>query len=144
MPVIIMSYVVGHLAIHLNPFHAASHHRTPSASLLHHNPLPQFFLLLILHQTPRMLRNSLDPNPPLHIPIKHLADQINALLAHNVRNPQIMVHDLVDTIERVLLVDDRVEQDAESPDVLFFAAVGEAAEDFGGGVIYRAVLVGCF
>jgi len=37
-----------------------------------------------------------------------------------------MVHDLVDGVERVLLVDDGVEQDAESPDVLFLAAIGVA------------------
>ena len=47
-----------------------------------------------------------------------------------------MVHDLVDAIEGVLLVDDGVEEDSESPDVLFFATVGFTGEDFGGSVVY--------
>lgn len=46
-----------------------------------------------------------------------------------------MVEDLVDVVEGVLLVDDRVQQDAEGPDILFLAAVGLALEDFGGSVI---------
>jgi hypothetical protein len=46
-----------------------------------------------------------------------------------------MVHDLVDAVEGVFLVYDCVEQDAEGPDVLLFAAVGGPGEDFRGGVI---------
>jgi hypothetical protein len=49
-----------------------------------------------------------------------------------------VIHDLVDGVEWVLLVDDGVEQDTEGPDILLFAAVRQAAEDFGGGVIYAA------
>jgi hypothetical protein len=47
-----------------------------------------------------------------------------------------MVHDLVDAIEGVFLVYDCVEQDTQGPDVLLFATVGGAGEDFGGGVIW--------
>jgi hypothetical protein len=47
-----------------------------------------------------------------------------------------VIHDLVDRVEWVLLVDNGVEQDTEGPDVLLFATVGQATEDFGGGVIY--------
>lgn len=46
-----------------------------------------------------------------------------------------MVHDLVDAVKGVFLVDEGIEEDAEGPDVLFFAAVGAALEDFGGGVV---------
>lgn len=46
-----------------------------------------------------------------------------------------MVHDLVDAVKGVFLVDEGVEEDAEGPNVLFFAAVGAALENFGGGVV---------
>ena len=46
-----------------------------------------------------------------------------------------MVEDLVDAVKGVLLVDERVEEDAEGPDVLLLAAVGLALENFGGCVI---------
>lgn len=48
-----------------------------------------------------------------------------------------MVEDLVDVVEWVLLVDDGVEEDAQGPDVLLFAAVGLALQDLGGGVVYE-------
>jgi hypothetical protein len=85
-----------------------------------------------------MLKHGLDANAPLNIPIEHFADKVNALLTHNIRYSKVMVHDLVDGVERVLFVDDGVEQNSKGPDVLFFAAVGEAAEDFRGSVIYEA------
>jgi hypothetical protein len=46
-----------------------------------------------------------------------------------------VVHDLVDAVEGIFLIDDGVQQDAESPYVLFFATVGTASEDFGGCVV---------
>jgi hypothetical protein len=46
-----------------------------------------------------------------------------------------MIHNLIDAVEWVFLVNDCVEQDAKGPDVLFFAAVGMAGEDFRGCVI---------
>ena len=46
-----------------------------------------------------------------------------------------MIQYFVDTVEGIFLVDERVEEDAEGPDVLFFAAVGFALEDFGCRVI---------
>jgi 5-methylcytosine-specific restriction endonuclease McrBC regulatory subunit McrC len=82
-----------------------------------------------------MRQNLININPLVHIAIQHLADQINALVANRVRHAQVAVHDLVDAVEGVLLVDDGVQQDAQGPDVLLFAAVGLTCEDFGGGVI---------
>ena len=82
-----------------------------------------------------MLEYRLDPDSPLDVSIQHLPDQINTVLAHDIRYPQIVVHDLVYTIEWVLLVDNRVKQDAKSPDILLFAAVRGTTEDFGGSVI---------
>ena len=73
--------------------------------------------------------------PLIDISIQHGLDQLNARLAHDPRYPQLMVHDLVDAVEGVFFVDEGVEEDAEGPDVLLFAAVGFALEDFGGGVV---------
>ena len=100
--------------------------------------LDLLLLLVINSSSPRMLEHSLDANAPLDIPIEHLADKVNALFTHNVRHSQVMVHDFVDGVERVFLVDDGVQQDPQGPNILLFAAVGEAAEDFGGGVIYTS------
>ena len=46
-----------------------------------------------------------------------------------------MVKYLVDAIKGVLFVDERVEEDAEGPNVLFFPAIGFPLEDFGRCVI---------
>ena len=46
-----------------------------------------------------------------------------------------MIHDLVDTVEGILLVDEGVKEDAQGPDILFLAAIGFSLEDFGGCVI---------
>ena len=73
--------------------------------------------------------------PRRHIAVQHPADQIDALVADGIRHAQVAVHDLVDAVEGVLLVDDGVQQDAQRPDVLLLAAVGPAREDLGGGVI---------
>lgn len=46
-----------------------------------------------------------------------------------------MVHDLVNAVKGVFLVDESVQENTKGPDVLFFAAVGAALEDFGGRVV---------
>ena len=76
-----------------------------------------------------------DPDPALHVPVEHQADQVDTLLAHDKGHAQVLVHDLIDAVEGVFLVDDGVEEDAERPDVLFAAVVGLAGEDFGSGVV---------
>ena len=88
-----------------------------------------------------MRQHLLDIQPLLHVPIQHVAYQINALVAQRIRHAQVAVHDLVDAVERVLLVDDGVQQNPKRPDVLLLAAVGLARKDFGGGVIYFRMLV---
>ena len=45
---------------------------------------------------PRVLKDILNAYPALHVPIQHLTDQVDAVLAHDVGNAQIMVHDFVD------------------------------------------------
>jgi hypothetical protein len=82
-----------------------------------------------------VLQNLRDSDPPLHIAIKHQPDEIYALFAHDIRNAQIVIHNLVDAIEGILLVDNGIEQDTEGPDVLFLAAVGLSSQDFRSCVI---------
>jgi hypothetical protein len=82
-----------------------------------------------------VLHHFLDRNSGLHISIQHRAYQIDTVFAHDIWNAQIAVHDLVDAVEWILLVDDGVQQDTECPYVLLFAAVRLAGENFGGGVI---------
>lgn len=83
-----------------------------------------------------MGQNLLYRQPLRDIAVEHLANQVDALVADDVGNAQVAVHDLVDAVEGVLLIDDGVQQDTEGPDVLFLAAVGLAGENFGGGVIW--------
>lgn len=52
-----------------------------------------------------------------------------------------MVEDLVDIVERIFFVDDGVEEDTQSPDILFLATVGFTLEDFGGGIIYKHAIM---
>lgn len=73
-----------------------------------------------------MFQHPTNRNPLLNIAIQHQPNQINRLLAHNPGHAQIMVHDLVDAVKGVFLVDNGVEKDAKGPDVLFLAAVGFA------------------
>ena len=54
--------------------------------------------------TPRVVKNSLDANTPLDVPVQHLADEVNAVFAHDIRYAQVVVHDLVDAVEWVLLI----------------------------------------
>lgn len=89
-----------------------------------------------------MVQNLTDRNPLLDIPIKHQAYKVDALLAHDPRHSEVVIHDLVYTIERVLFVNDGVEQDAQGPDVLLLTAVSAAREDFGGGVVCYDVSMG--
>jgi hypothetical protein len=82
------------------------------------------------------MRQHLINRVPLRdIAIQHHPDEVDALVANRVRHAQVAVHDLVDAVERVLLIDDGVQQNAQGPDVLLLPAVGLAGEDFGGGVV---------
>lgn len=48
-----------------------------------------------------------------------------------------MVKDLIDIVERVLFVDDSVEQDAKGPDILLLAAVRFSLQDFWRSVVWE-------
>ena len=85
---------------------------------------------------PGVFENSLNANPAFDVTVEHLADQVDTVLAHNVRDTQVVIHDFVNRVERVLFVDNRVEKDAQSPDVLLFAAIWRPAKDLGGGIVW--------
>jgi hypothetical protein len=82
-----------------------------------------------------MFQHLTDSNALINVTVEHQPDQINRRIAHDVGNAQVVIHDLVDTVKGVLLVDDGVKEDAESPYVLLLAAVRLAGEDFGSCVI---------
>ena len=85
--------------------------------------------------TPCRVPDLTDSQSPIDVPVQHLLDQLNVGGRHDPGYAQFAIQDLVDAVEGVFLVDERVEEDAEGPDVLFFAAVGFALEDFGCRVI---------
>lgn len=85
---------------------------------------------VIPHLAPWVLQNLVDVVSLLDVAVQHATNEIDALVADCVRHTQVTIHDLVDTVERVFLVDDGVEQDAESPYVLLFAIIRFAGKDF--------------
>lgn len=82
-----------------------------------------------------MLQNLVDIVSLLDVAIQHAPDEVDTLVADRVRHTQVAIHDLIDTVERVFLVDDGIEQDAESPYVLLFAIIRFAGKDFWCGVV---------
>jgi hypothetical protein len=62
----------------------------------------------------------------LHVSVQHAADEVDTLIAEGEGDAEIAVHDLVDAIEGILLIDDCVQENTECPNVLFLAAVGLA------------------
>lgn len=60
----------------------------------------------------------------VNVSIEHLSNKVDAVFRERqVRNPKGMVQNLVNIVERVFLVDDRVEKDAQGPDILLLAPV---------------------
>ena len=70
-----------------------------------------------------MLEHLLNVISLADVAVQHAANQIDALLAHDERDAQVAVHDLVDAVKGILLVDDGVEEDAQRPNVLLFTPV---------------------
>lgn len=82
-----------------------------------------------------MLQYFLNCYPGVNIPVEHCSYQINALFTHDIRNPKIAVHNLVNAVEWILFVDDGVKKDAECPDILLLTTIGFSGKDFGCCVI---------
>lgn len=55
-----------------------------------------------------MIQYFLDSNPGIDVSIKQCAYQLDAIFAHYIRNAEVTVHDFVNAVEWVLLVDDSV------------------------------------
>lgn len=55
-----------------------------------------------------MVYHLVDVVAVFNIAVQHAADEIDTLIAHSEWNSQIPVHNLVDAVERILLVNNRV------------------------------------
>lgn len=86
---------------------------------------------------PGVLEHLGDGQTVVDVAVQHLADQIDAGFGEGKEgDAEGVIEDLVDVVEWVLLVDDRVQQDTQRPDILFLAAVRFALKDLGGRIIY--------
>jgi hypothetical protein len=70
-----------------------------------------------------MLEDLLNCDSRVDVSVEHRTDQVNAIIAHHIRNAEIPIHDFIDAVERVLFVDDSVEENSESPNILLFASI---------------------
>ena len=86
---------------------------------------------------PGVVLHLLDREARRHIAIQHGPHQRDAALAHDPGHTQLAVKYLIDAVEGALLVDQRVEQDAQRPHVLLFAPIGLALKHFGCSVIWN-------
>jgi hypothetical protein len=71
----------------------------------------------------------------LHVPIQHATNKVNTLWADCERHSKVSIHDLIDAVERILLVDDGVEQDAQCPDILFLPTIRFTSKNLGSRII---------
>jgi hypothetical protein len=81
---------------------------------------------IVFKLTPLVLQDLSNRNSLINIAVQHQSHQIDACIAHDIWNSEIVIHDLVDGVEGVFFVDDCVEEYAKSPDILFLASVGLA------------------
>lgn len=87
-------------------------------------------------RAPWMIFDLVDGQSAVDVAVQHAFDQVDAVLAHDPRNPELVVQNLIDAVERVLLVHERVEQDSQGPDVLFLAPVRSPLQNLGGSIIW--------
>lgn len=85
---------------------------------------------------PRVLHDLRNGQSVIDIAIEHPSDQVDTLFGEwQEGDPKRVIQDLIDIIERVFLVHNCVEENAQGPDVLFFASVGLALKHFRRSVI---------
>lgn len=82
-----------------------------------------------------MLENLRNIVSLFHVAVQHAADEVNALIAHGEGHAEVAVHDFVNAVKGILLVDDCVQENAEGPDILLLAAIWLSCEDFWCGVV---------
>lgn len=70
------------------------------------------------------------------ISIQHASNEVDTLLAQNIGYSQVTIHDLINTVEWILLVDNGVEENTQCPNVLLCAPIRLASENFRSGVIW--------
>jgi hypothetical protein len=114
--------------------HPMSYTNHPEYPTMHLCPISQSRLS---PSQPWVRQNFHDGDPFIHISIQHLADQIDAPFGKwEERYSQRVIQNFVDVVEWVLLVDDRVEQNTESPHILLFSAIGFALKHLGRCVVW--------
>lgn len=103
----------------------------------HHvlSSIPHTLKLNLCRFAPWVVQNLVDVVALFHVAIKHMADKINALVTNRVRYTQVAVHDLVNAVEGILLVYNRVEKNAQCPYVLLLSAIWLSSKHFGSGVV---------
>lgn len=57
------------------------------------------------------------------------------MFTHDPWNAELTIHDLIDAIEGIFLVDKRIQEDSQRPHVLFFATVRLPLKNFRSGII---------
>lgn len=94
-------------------------------------------VLKLSRDHPWMVNNFRYCDSIVDVTVEHSADKIDAVLGEWEKgDSKGVIKNFVDVVEWILLVNDSIEQNAQSPHVLFFAAVGFALEDFGCRIIY--------
>ena len=91
----------------IRPHETKESHPSEILTRVNTNILGQFITAtshLILDQTPRMLHHLRDRMPLIDLPVQHCFDKINAGLAHDPRNAELVVHDLVDAVKGVFFI----------------------------------------
>lgn len=96
---------------------------------------------ILVKLAPRMVQHLDNIISLCYIAVEHAADQVDALIADCVWYSKVTIHDLVDAVEWVLLIDDGVEQDAQCPYILLLAIIWLASKDLRCSIIYRCLLV---
>ena len=101
---------------------------------------------MVIDATPWMLHNLRNRISLVDIPVKHGLDEVDRWFAHDPRDAELEVHDLINTVEGVFFVYQSVQQYAESPNILLFTAVGFALQNFGRRIVYdvQSLLVDSF
>lgn len=70
-----------------------------------------------------MFHNLCDRQSLIYVAVQHRFDKVDRVLAHDPWDPKLSVHDFVDAVKWVFLVYERVEKNAESPDILFLTTI---------------------
>lgn len=76
-----------------------------------------------IHLAPRMFHNLCDRQSLIYVAVQHRFDEIDGGVTHDPWDTKLTVHDLVDAVEWIFLVYERIKENAECPDILFFPTI---------------------